>query len=89
MPVVRMEPDVRRVYFSTVRIEEIANPENQFLHVVVDPEPNLLPNGKLSASRHLMIEMSEVLADDMRSVSMEVDRDDIFIWRTPIVQTEF
>lgn len=89
LQVVKMEPNVRRVYFSTVGIEEIASQENHFLHVVVDPKPTLSPDGKLSASHHVTIEMSEVLADEMRSVSMEVDRDEIFIWRTPMLRNDF
>ncbi len=67
----------------------MASPENQFLHVVVDPKPTLSPDGKLTATHHVTIKMSEVLADEMRSVSMEVDRDDVFMWRTPIVHDGF
>ena len=89
IPVVKTEPNVKRVYFSTVGIEEVASPENQFLHVVVDPKPTLSPDGKLTATHHVTIEMSEVLADEMRSVSMEVERDDVFMWRTPIVRDGF
>jgi len=84
-----MEPNVKRVYFSTAGIEEVASPENQFLHIVVDPKPMLSPDGKLTATHHVTIEMSEVLADEMRSVSMEVDRNDIFMGRSPVVHDGF
>lgn len=89
VPVVQMDANVRRVYFSTSRIEEMVSPETQFLHVVVDPSPSLSADGKLSATGHITIAISEVLADEMRSVSMEVERDDVFMWRTPMVRTDF
>lgn len=89
VPVVQMGDNVRRVYFSTSRIEEMVSRETQSLHVVVDPSPSLSADGKLSAAGHITIAMSEVLADEMRSVSMEVERDDVFMWRTPMVRTDF
>ncbi len=89
IPVVQVTAHEKRVYLSTRGIEEVTGNQNDRLHLVVDPRPFLSPDGKLVAVHVASEELSRVVADEARVVSIQVECDELFIWRTPMVRSDF
>jgi hypothetical protein len=82
LPIVELAPGLRVVSFSTAGIETVLGPNQTHLYVLIDPAPHV-QHEKLNCAQAERLDISDVLSDKLRMISVPFGGREVFMWTKP------